>query len=320
MLHILNKNLNLQLFFLAVLTGWAGWTIFTQMTMMPAEGSMILYQFVAALWDKSALLIRLCVFAMVVVMTVSVNRHFDKHHFHESRTYMPGVFLLLLLNSGKFLHQLTPSLFTSFFLALLLLLDSTNEQASKIKERIFTAGLIIAIATLLDVSAFGLALFLIMLIAVNNVTSFKDILILLFGILFPYIYVFAIAFIANSMMGWLHSWRDLIVFEPVKQFIHLRTIDYVAMAWFVVVTVILMIRDKRLLDNKLIVIRQAFNNVNLQLFSMLLFLWLGMVPLPAALIYLLPPVSIYMSVAVTQKKQRYIIDLLIVSLCVLLWL
>ena len=81
-----------------------------------------------------------------------------------------------------------------------------------------------------------------------------------------------------------------------------------------------MIRDKRLLDSKLIVIRQAFNNINMLLFAMFLFLWLGIVPLPAALTYLLLPVSIYISLAVTSKKQKYIIDLLIVSICMLLWL
>ena len=320
MLHLLNKNLNLQLFFLAVLTGWAGWTIFSQMTIIPAEGNMILFQFIANLWAKAPFLIRLCVFGMVVTMTVAVNQHFDSHHFHDSRTYMPGVFLLLLLNCGKFLHTLTPAFLTLFAIALMMILYSPSDQASRFKERIFTLGLIIAIATMVDLSASGLALFLIMLIALNTVTSFKDILIMLFGILFPYIYTFSIAFIANSMPELLHSWRQLDLFEPVKQFTHLRIIDYVTMAWFIVLTTILMIRDKRLLDSKLIVIRQAFNNVNMLLFAMFLFLWLGIVPLPTALIYLLLSVSIYMTLAVTSKKQKYVIDLLIVSICVLLWL
>jgi len=281
---------------------------------------MILYQYIANLWVKAPFLVRLCVFGMVVTMTVAVNQHFDSHHFHDSRTYMPGVFLLLLLNCGKFLHTLNPAFLTLFAIALIMILYSPGDQASRMKERIFSLGLIIAIATMVDLSASGIALFLIMLIALNTVTSFKDILIMLFGILFPYIYAFSIAFIANSMPELLNSWRQLDLFEPVKQFTHLRIIDYLTMAWFLVLTVILMIRDKRLLDSKLIVIRQAFNNVNMLLFAMFLFLWLGIVPLPTALIYLLLPVSIYMSLAVTSKKQKYVIDLLIVSICVLLWL
>ena len=52
----------------------------------------------------------------------------------------------------------------------------------------------------------------------------------------------------------------------------------------------------------------------------LLFLFLAIVPLPAALFYVLPSVALHMSVAVTQKRYRYVIDVLIVSLCVLLWL
>lgn len=320
MFHLLNKNLNLQLFFLAVLTGWAGWTIFSRMTIMPAEGNMILFQFIVNVWTKAPVLARLCVFVMVVTLTVAVNRHFDSRHFHDSRTYMPGVFLLLLLNCGQFLHTLTPAFLTLFAIALMMILYSPGDQAARMKERIFTLGLIIAIATMVDLSASGLALFLIMLIAVNDVSSFKGILILLTGILIPYIYAFSIAFIADSVPGLLHSWRQLDLFEPVKQFTRLRIIDYVTLGWFFVLTAILMIRDKRLLDSKLIVIRQAFNNINMLLFAMFLFLWLGIVPLPAALTYLLLPVSIYISLAVTSKKQKYIIDLLIVSICMLLWL
>lgn len=320
MFHFLNKNLNLQLFFLAVLTGWAGWTIFSRMTIMPAEGNMILFQYIVDLWAKAPVLVRLCVFGMVVTVTVAVNRHFDSHHFHDSRTYMPGVFLLVLLNCGQFLHTLTPAFLTLFAIALMMILYSPSDQTSRLKERIFTLGLIIAIATMVDLSASGLALFLVMLIALNTVTSFKDILIMLSGILIPYIYAFAIAFIADSMPELLHSWRQLDLFEPVKQFTHLRILDYVTMAWFILLTAILMIRDKHLLDSKLIVIRQTFNNINMLLFAMFLFLWLGIVPLPAALLHLLLPVSIYMALAITSKKQKYIIDLLIVSICVLLWL
>ena len=320
MFHVLNKNLNLQLFFLALLTGWAGWTIFTQMTFLPSEGSMFLFQFLSNLWVKSPILIRLLVFCMVISMTFCGITHYDKNHFYESHTYMPGVFLLLLLNCGKFLHTLTPGLLTVFFLALLLVLYSPTDQSARIKERIFTVGLFISIANFLDISAIGLILFFIIMIAINNVTSFKDILILLFGILFPFIYAFSIAFIANSLPQLLHSWHNLDLFEPIKQFTHLRILDYIAMVWFVLVITILMLRDKHLLDNKLIVIRQSFNNVNMLLFSMFVFLWLGMAPLPYALIYLILPVSIYMSVAVTHKKYRFLYDFLIVSLCILLWL
>lgn len=320
MFHVLNKNLNLQLFFIALLTGWAGWTIFTRMTFFPSEGGMFLFQMLSDLWIKAPFLIRIFVLIMVLTMTVGIIKHYEKNHFYETHSYMPGIFLLLLLNCGKFLHTLTPGLLTTFFLSLLLILYSPNDQSTRIKERIFTIGLLIAIATFLDISALGLILFFIMMIAINNVTSFKDILILLFGILFPYIYTFSIAFISNSLPQLLQSWHNLHLFEPIKQFTHLRIIDYVAMIWFVVVIIILMIRDKNLLDNKLIVIRQAFNNVNVLLFSMLLFLWLGMVPLPAALIYFVLPVSIYMSVSITQKKYRFLFDFLIVSLCIMLWL
>ena len=320
MFHALNKNLNLQLVLLVLLTGWAGWTIFTRMDICPPDGTMLLFQYITKVWAWNDILVRVFALFMVIIMTFGVIQHFHKRHFSEGMSYMPGVFLLLLLNSGKFLHTFTPALLTVFFITLIMVMYSPNEDSRRMKDRIFSFGLLIAIATFLDVSAFGVVLFLIVMIAFNNVTSFKDILILLLGISFPYIWAFAIAFISNGTSSFAQSWRDLTLFVPVKTFTSLRVIDYIAMAWFVVATVVLMLRDKRLLDNKLIIIRQAFNNVNMLLISMLLFLFLGIVPLPVALLYLLTSESAYLSIAVTHKRRWLLLDLLIVSMCVLLWL
>lgn len=320
MFHTLNKNLNLQLILLVLLAGWAGWTIFTRMTVCPPEGTMFLFQQITKIWAWNHILARILAMLMVLTMTFGVIQLFNRRHFSESRSYMPGVFLLLLLNCGKFLYTFTPALLTVFFISLIMVMYSPNEQASQMKDRLFSFGLLIAIATFLDISAFGIVLFLMVMIAFNNVTSFKDILILFLGLSFPYIWGFAIAFIANGSTSFAQSWRDLSIFVPVKTFTSLRAIDYIAMAWLVVVTVILMVRDKQLMDSKLIVIRQAFNNVNMLLLSMLLFLWLGIVPLPAALLYLLLPIAVYMSMAAVRKRHWVLVDLMIVSICVLLWL
>jgi len=320
MFHWLSKNLNLQLVLLVPLLGWAGWAIFTRMTLGPSEGSMFLFQYIAKLWAMNDILVRIFALLMVLVMTIAVIQHFHKRHFSDTLNYLPGVFLLLLLNCGKFLYTFTPALLTDFFIALIMMMYSPNESAGKMKDRLFSFGMLIAVATFFDISAFGIVLFLIVMIAINNVTSFKDILILFLGLSFPYIWAFAIAFIVNGTSTFVQSWRNPSLFVPAKMFTSLRVIDYVAAAWFVVVTVFLMIRSKKLLDNKLIVIRQAFNNVNLLLISMALFLWLGMVPLNAALLYLLPPVSLYMSMGVVRKRPWVLVDFMIVSMCVLLWL
>lgn len=320
MFHFLNKNLKLQLFLIALLTGWAAWTIFSQMTIIPVEGTAILFHYVSKIWNWSPVVARILMLCFVMTMVIGVNHHFLVNHLSENRTYLPGILLLMMLNFGKFLHTLTPALLTTFFLALTLILYSPNASAAKLKDRIFTFGLIIAIATLLDVSAFGIALYLMLMIAINNVTSIKDNLILLIGLSFPYLYAFAIAFIANDMPALLKSWGDMAVFEPYKQFLQMRVIDYITLAYFVIMTSVLIVRGKRLYDNKLIVIRQAFTNVHLMLISMLLFSGLGIVPMPMALLYVLLPISIYMAVAVIPKKYRFIYDFLFVVLFVLLWL
>ena len=320
MFHLLNKNLNLQLFLLVILAGWSIWLIFTQMNLLPQEGTMLLYQHLANLWVSSKTLARIIALALVLTMTIGIIQHFNKNHFYDNRSYMPGIFFLLLLNCGKFLHYFSPALLTSFFIALILMMYSPNESSANLKNRIFTFGLAIAIATLLDVSAFGIVLFLILMISINNVTSIKDNLILFSGLLIPYIYAFAFSYIFDTMPVFVQSWRDLAVFEPVKQFTHLRIIDYATLAFFVLTIIPLILRGKQFLDNKLIIIRQAFTNNHILFFSMLIFLWLGNVAFPLALTYLILPASVYMAVAAIPKRRCILVDLLVVALCVLLWL
>ena len=158
---------------------------------------------------------------------------------------------------------------------------------------------IFALATLLDISAFGIILFLILMISINNVTSIKDNIILFTGLLIPYIYAFAISYIVGTLPVFVQSWRDLALFEPIRQISQLRIIDYVTLAFFILTIILFIIRDKRFLDNKLIIIRQAFTNNHLLLFSMLVFLFLGNVVFPIALTYLVLPLSIYMAIAVS---------------------
>ena len=320
MFHLLNKNLNIQLFLLVILTGWSAWLIFTQMNLLPQEGSMLMYQHLAALWTSNNTLVRIIILALVVTMTVGVIQHFNKNHFYESRTYMSGIFFLLLLNCGKFLHYFSPALLTCFFIALILLMYSPNESSASLKNRIFIFGLTIAIATLLDVSAFGIVLFLILMISINNMTPIKDNIILLSGLSIPYIYAFSIAFISNTLPGFMQSWRDLTIFEPAKQLSQLRILDYMTLGFFTLTTIFLIVRDKKLLDSKLIIIRQAFANTHLLLVSMLVFLWIGNMAFPNALIYIIIPSATYMAIAVIPKRRRFVVDFLIVALCVLLWL
>ncbi len=320
MFHLLNKNLNIQVFLLVVLAAWSAWLIFTQMTLLPLEGSMLMFQRLESLWVSHDLIVRILLVFLVLAMTMGVIRQCSVNHFYENTTYMPGIFFLLMLNCGKFLHYFSPALLTVFFIALILLMYTPNESSANLKNRIFTFGLAIAIATLLDINAFGIVLFLLLMISINNVTSIKDNIILFSGLLFPYIYAFALSYIIGTSTEFIQSWRDLSVFVPIKQFTQLRIIEYVAMAFFFLTIIILAVRDKRYLDNKLIIIRQAFTNNHLLLFSMLVFLWLGNVALPIALIYLILPASVYMAVAAIPKRRCIIVDILVVALCVLLWL
>ena len=76
MFHALNKNLNLQLVLLVLLTGWAGWTIFSRMDICPPDGTMVMFQYITKVWAWNDILVRIFALLMVVIMTSElINWH-----------------------------------------------------------------------------------------------------------------------------------------------------------------------------------------------------------------------------------------------------
>ena len=86
MFHSINKNLNIQLFFLVLLFGWAGWTIFAQMTPTPADGTMLLFQMVSKIWAWKPVIARILVLVTVLLMTIGSIQHSVNNHFNENKS------------------------------------------------------------------------------------------------------------------------------------------------------------------------------------------------------------------------------------------
>lgn len=320
MFYLLNKNTRLQLAVLFLLMSWTAWTIFTDMLPSTGDGYMFFFQPFARMSVFAPVLSEIIVLLIVIVSVIGVIVHFNKQRFVDTQTYMPGIFLLLFLNCGHFLHSFTPAHFTLLFLTLILMMFSPGMAPARLKNRIFMVGLLISVATLIDLSAFGIVLLMIVMIATNSVSPVKDNMIFFSGLLIPYVYAFSVCYISSALPAFVQSWRDVEIFTPVRLFTSLRIIDYVCLAYLVVVIIVFAMHGKNFFDKKLIILRQAFNGVHLQFLSMLLFLFLGCVPFMTATMYLAPSIADYVSITTVQRKYRFVFDILIVVLFVLLWL
>lgn len=320
MLYLLNKNTKFQIFIILILLAWSVWNVLINMTFEFQEGQLFLYQPVARLAQFNPLAIKIVVITLIFISLFAITTYFNKQKFVEFTTFMPGVFYLLLLNCGHFLDSLSPALFTIFFITVTMTVFTPGLSPSKLKNRIFLVGILISIATLTDIVAFGIVLFMIVTITTKSVSSLKDFLILFSGLLLPYIYTFSIVYFCDAMPAFLQSWRDVSLFAPIKHFMGLRIIDYVAMSYFLILMIIFIIRGKNYFDNKLIILRQAFYSVHLQYISMSLFLLLGGIPFTSAIVYLVPSVTEYLTVSTILRKYRFLYDILTVVLFLLLWL
>lgn len=320
MLHILNKNIRIQIILLTLLAIWSGFTVFTQMTFDTPEGKMLLFQQLLTFAQGNPMIVRIFAFLIVMVSTFGINRHFNRQRYEEFTTMMPGIFFLLVMNCGHFIDIFTPALISILFLSIVMMVFVPGTPPAKMKGKILSLGILIAIATLIDFSAFGIVLLLLFIIGTNSVSPVKDSVILLAGLMLPYIYAFSIAYLCNSMPVFVQSWRQLQFFTPLKTITGLRVIDYVCVAYMFVAIIIFWIRGRNYFENKLIILRQAFNSIHLQFISMAIFLTLGSGSLMIVLSYIAPILSEYMSIAIAKKRYKYVYDIIIVALLVLLWL
>lgn len=320
MLHFLNKNLRAQVILLVGLLAWSVFTIFTSMTLCPIEGKTHLFTMLAGVMVKNALAMKLTAIVLLTVSAIGIVRHFNKQRFDESRTLMPGIFFLALMNFGHLLDTFNPSFFTIMALSTVMMIFTPGAAPARMKDNILTFGLIVSTATLVDFSAFGIVLFLVFIIATNSVTPMKDTIILLSGLVLPYVVAFSVFFLCGGTDGFISSWRQMEFIAPIKAFNTLSPMDYAALAYFMAAVVVFWFRGRNYFENKLIMLRQAFTGLHLQFVSMAVFMIAGCIPLMPAIAYLTPSVAEYMSVSVIKKRRRFVYDAVIAILFVLLWL
>ncbi len=320
MFYLLNRNTRIQLFFILLLLVWSAITIFTKMDFISPYNQMILFQLILKLATSNPLLLKTLSLLILIVSTLGLIRYFKKQKFYEYTSLMPGIFFLLLINFGHYLQTFNPSLITILFLTIVMMIFTPGASPSKMKNHTLTFGLLIATATLIDFSAFGIVLFLIFIIATNSISPVKDTIILFSGLALPYIVVISVYYLCNKLSILLESWQQLEFFSPIENFLSLSIINYMALAFYMLIIIIFLFRGRHYFENRLIKLRQAFTGIHIQYISMATFMLFGGSVFMPALIYIAPSTAEYMSISILKKRYRFLYDILIITMLTLLWL
>lgn len=320
MFYYINKNSIIQWILILALFVWAVITIFTQMSLFPADNQMILYQDICRFWTLHPLHYKITAVVMLLIEMTLVQWFYQANKLSENVTYLPMLFFLALLNAGQFLRMFTPSFFTIFIMTIVMLSNIRNDNNESIKNRIFFSGVLIGINTLFDPIAIWIGLFVVMALIANRFSKAKEILILIGGLLTTYIYVFTAYYFSNQLPSLGKMLTSYPYFAIIHTFPTLRIIDMVMAGYVMLLTFYLSAVLKLYYDNKLIVLRKRLVTIHLLMFVTVVMLVFSDFDFQNALAYMLIPLTLYLSMICLVKSRRWFHDFLIVALFVLLCL
>ena len=319
MFYALNKYQNLQLVLALLLFAWAAYTVFTQMTPFPPEGHPVLYQSIFALWGRNPVLCKSIVLLLLLCSLFMLEHIFLVSKFSENRTALPIVFFLLLLNAGHFLQHLTPAFFTMFTTLLILMINSSQDSGRPNKNKVFFSGVLIALATLVDIGALCLIPFMVFVLLTDKNYRPKDIFVLIFGILLVVIYLFSYYYLSDSLPTLWASCRQLTIFAFFAHISELNVLDWVLIGFLLLSGFYVIAVLKIHYDSKLIVLRKRYMMVVFLSFMMFLAILLTGTQMPHTLIYWVVPFALLDGMLSQLKIRRYINDILMIAVFVLLW-
>ena len=149
---------------------------------------------------------------MLLLELLFVQRFFNVNKFTDNQSIMPVFFFLLFMNAGGFLKIFSPVCFTIFLTTFIILFNTKDDNEKPGKNRLYASGIIIGIVSLIDSCALGLLLYLMFSLFANRYSSFKEIVILISGVLMSYIYVFTCFFLSDSLPA-LHENGEFYVYD-----------------------------------------------------------------------------------------------------------
>lgn len=320
MFYYLNKSVPVQLVLIVLLLGWAIYSIFTQVTVCPIEGQSLLFQKLAMFWQQHPVNLKASAILLLLLESLLLARFYSVNRFADTQTYLPVVFFLLAVNIGGFVTTITPVVLTVVLMTMVLMVNAQDENERPVRNRVFTSGILVGVASLLDPIALCAVVFLLLALITHRYSKSKEIIIMLFGLFFVYAYLFSVAFFTDSVSGLVGSIKQLSFFGLFTGFKTLTVFDYLFVAYAILLVVYLIIQLKLFYDNKLIVLRKRLVTIHFLMFVLAGMLVISGLPLSRSLLYVMLPISLYFGMIAQYKSRIIFHDILILAFFVLLWL
>lgn len=320
MFYYLNKNTIVQWILIAMLFAWSVFTIVTEISVCPADGQSIFFQYLVSFWTGHPLHLKVVSIVLLLLESLLIGYFYSANRFADNKTIIPVVFFLLMMNVGGFLKVFTPAVITLVLTTLIVIVNTQDENERPVKNRVLTSGFLLGISALFDPVSVVCVLFLTMALITHRYSKSKEIAIMLFGLLFVCAYLFSGFFIADKMPVLMDSFKHLSFFGVIKSVKTLDVFDYVLVGYIVVLAVYLIVQLKLFYDNRLIVLRKRLVTIHLLLFVLVAVLLLSGLQLQQGLLYLTFPITMYFSMITLYRSRIVFHDILILAFYILLWL
>jgi|GEM_PF-3200596 len=311
MFYLIQKYKSFQLVLIIGLLGILGFQFFTSTEWLTNAGLSLPYATsLQLLLVGHKLLSQSIVLCLLIVQLILLSRFFMNSNLIESRTFLPAVWLLIFFVGGNFFLPLSASVIINFSVVLLLLLHSDYSD-SNIKNKVLLSGILIGVASLYDISALLLIMYVIFSAVVNRYNKFRDIIIVFVGLLIPYIYVVAYHYFIGDLADLLDIYAQFRFSFPLFVTLRLSYWSIAAISVFVVSIIYIIIRLKLLFDNKLIVARKKLLSLNLLFISVVVMFFTTNVTFPQSFSYFLVPLSVLFPIYVEGKRFSIMREILI---------
>lgn len=267
------------------------------------EGTMPLYNLLFGFVYKSLFIEKSVNATLLLITSFMINRLNTKFIFIPERTYMPAILYLIIISGFLPLATLSPLLPVAiiFLLAVERVLDSYRSDS--LSYNFFDAGLLIGIASLIDIRAIFLIIFVWLALLSIRPFYWREWIFTFLGVAVPFLMTISIYFISDkSIIG---LWLNIKTIISAKFLI--KTHPYI-LVFGITTGIIILIASQhilRVLSSMKIFARRAFNlMLFLFLFVVILFILLPSSSFDLIIIAAIPVSLLFSHYFMTARKTK----------------
>jgi len=319
MLKFINKNITFQWVLFLILLALSIYHILTKTQISHTEGCAFLYISFAHLFSQYEYLGKGLIIVVLLLQLLFLQYYFNKNDYSPKTSLLPACFYISILLLTKSLHHISPFFFTLFFLLVIICIEFT-ESSVKLKNNVFWAGILVALATCFDISSIIIFFLLIATLIINQFSRIKEIGILLFGVALPYFYFFSYHFITNNLNEWILTFQQINIFGVLNIPVANLSRTLFSLIILGIVYLFFIIRFKILSETKVAIQRNRIVTLNTRAVLMLGCILISNSLYPVVLGYLFIHISIYLAMLMQEKSPLFINEVITIITLVALWL